>query len=233
MRRTALAAGLAAALAALPAAAEPLFWSVQVERLEYRFGRDHDALAVEPDAFIGTDALKLRYRGEAEFDLADDSLEVFEHELLLQVPVSDFFDAHAGVRLDRPDGPDRSYAVLGLHGLAPQWIELDLDLFLSDRGDPSARLEAEYEAVITNRLILTPSIELDLPFADDPGTGQGGWAPTLEAGLRLGWDLVDRALAPYVGVHYERRFGETGRIARAGGGNADAVFLVAGVRLMY
>jgi uncharacterized protein involved in copper resistance len=99
------ACALAAALTG-PVAAEPLIWGVQAEQFEYRFGEDADALAWEADAFVGTDAAKLRYQGEGEFDLEEDSLEAWENRLVVQVPVSPFFDAKAGVRYDAPDGPD-------------------------------------------------------------------------------------------------------------------------------
>jgi copper resistance protein B len=145
--------------------------------------------------------------------------------------VAEFWDVVAGVRVDTPDGPDRVWGVIGLHGLAPQWFEIDADLFLSD--EPAFRIDAEYEALITNRLILVPSIELDLPFTDDEAAGLGAFAPKLEVGARLGYDLVDRAFTPYVGVHYERAFGETADLARRDGGEAGAVFFVAGARVMF
>ena len=147
------------------------------------------------------------------------------------MPISPFFDAVGGIRVDTPEGPNRAHAVIGLHGLAQQWFELDADLFLSDH--PSFRFEAEYEGLITNRIILTPSIELDLPFTDDPALDQGAWGPKIEVGLRLSYDLVDRAVSPYIGVHYERVFGKTASIARGNGEDTGAVFFVAGTRLIF
>ncbi|MFO7857287.1 MAG: copper resistance protein B [Paracoccaceae bacterium] len=224
------AALLFAALPAAAAAAEaPIYWGVQVEQLEGRFG-DAEAFAWDGDAFVGTDELKLVLRSEAE--LEHGAFEALENQLRLQTPVSTFFDAVAGVRLDTPEGgPDRVHAVLGVHGLARQWFEVDADLFLSDH--PSARFEAEYEALITNRVILVPSLEVDLPLADDEALDLGGFAPKVEIGARLGYDLVDRAVAPYVGVHYERRLGESADRTRRAGGDADALSVVLGVRLMY
>jgi copper resistance protein B len=121
--------------------------------------------------------------------------------------------------------------VLGIHGLAPQWFEVDLDLFLSEY--PTLRFEVEYEALITNRLILTPSFEIDVPLNDDRETGQGGFGPTVEIGARLSYDLIDRAVSPYIGVHWERSFGETATLARAEGEEASSVYIVAGLRLMF
>lgn len=206
-------------------------WGLQVEQLEYRVGENVNVAAYDLDAYVGTDELKVVWRSEGEFETEERAWETLENQLRVQVPISPFFDAVAGVRLDTPEGPNRVHAVVGLHGLAPQWFEVDLDLFLSDY--PSFRFEAEYEGLITNRIILVPSIELDIPFRDDPASDVGALGPKLEVGLRLSYDLIDRAFSPYIGVHYERVFGETADIARSNGAEIDAVFFVAGARIQY
>ena len=190
-----------------------------------------DVLAWDGDAVIGTDELKFVLRSEGEFETDGDVMESMETQARIQVPVSDFFDAAAGVRFDTPEGPDRVHAVFGLKGLAPQWFEIDADLYLSR--NPSFRFEVEYEALITNHLILTPSLEIDLPFNDDREIDRGAWGPKTEIGARLSYDLVDRAIAPYVGVHYERYFGETKNIKVAEGKEGDALWFVTGIRLQF
>ena len=227
-----LAGALAPAiLLASPVAAEQLIWGIQAEQLEYRIGDESDVFAWDFDAIIGTDELKFVWRSEAEFSLEEDAFETLENQARLQVPISDFFDAVAGVRVDTPEGPDRVYGVIGLHGLAQQWFEVDADLFIGE--DSSARFEVEYEGLITNRITFVPSIELDLPFTDDDDIGAGAWGPTLEVGARLSYDLVDRAISPYIGVHYERLFGESADLARDDGEDDDAVFIVIGTRILF
>ena len=227
-----LAGALAPALFGLaPASAEELLWGIQIEQLEYRVGEDENVAAYDLDAFVGSDELKVVWRSEGEFATEERAWEALENQIRVQVPVSTFFDAVAGVRVDTPEGPTRVHAVFGLHGLAQQWFEVDLDLFVSDH--PSFRFEAEYEGLITNRVIAVPSIELNVPFTDDPSSDVGAWGPKLEVGFRLSYDLVDRAISPYVGVHYERVFGETASIARANGEDPGALFFVAGTRLMF
>lgn len=213
--------------------AEALIWGVQLEQLEHRWAEDDqsDVLAWDGRATIGTDELKFVVRSEGEFQTNSDQLEAMETQLRLQKPISKFFDAVAGIRVDTPDGRDRVHGVLGVHGLAPQWFEVDADLFVSDK--PSARFEVEYEALITNYLILTPSIEFNLPLRDDNGAEVAAWGPKMEIGARLSYDLVDRAVAPYLGVHYERVFGDTLDIKEAEGEEGDGLFFVAGVRLIF
>jgi copper resistance protein B len=213
-RWIALAGALVPAIFSLsPAAAEPYFGGFQAEQLEYRTDGDDDIFAWDFDAFFGTDELRFVWRSEAEYDIDEDAFETLENQARFQTPISDFFDAVVGARVDTPSGPDRAYGVLGVHGLAQQWFEIDADLFISD--NPQFRFEAEYEGLITNRVILTPSV------------------PKLEVGARLSYDLIDRALSPYIGVHYERLFGESGDLARDEGEDRDQVLFVVGARLMF
>lgn len=232
LKRIAPAGALAAIMVlGSPSSAEPLIWGIQVEQFEIRAGEGSEILAWDADSLIGTDEWRVVWRSEGEYALDEGAFETLENQLRLQLPVSDFFDAVLGVRVDTPAGPNRAYGVVGLHGLAPQWLEVDADLFLSDA--PWFRLEVEYEALITNRLILTPVVEFDLPLADDRAIGAVALGPTLEVGARLSYDLVDRAIAPYVGIHYERAFGGTADLARADGEDVGAVHFVVGTRLMF
>jgi len=212
--------------------AEQLIYGVQIEQIEYRFAdKGSNVMAWDGDFIAGTDELKFVLRSEGEFETKTDKMEKLETQARLQMPVSTFFDAVAGFRADTPEGPDRVHGVIGLHGLAPQWFEIDADLFVSD--NPSFRFEVEYEALITNYWILTPSVEFDLPFTDDTEIGIGAWGSRLEVGARLSYDLIDRAVAPYIGVHYERLFGKTQDLKEAEGENADGLFFVTGIRLMF
>ncbi|MGB0411333.1 MAG: copper resistance protein B [Pikeienuella sp.] len=222
-----LTAGVA--LAAEPASS--VFFGAQVEQFEVRKQNGEDVLAWDFDATIGTDELKGVIRSEAEYDLRGDEFETLEIQLRGAVPVSPFFDAIAGIRLDASDGARRADGVIGIHGLAQQWVEVDLDLFVSR--DPSMRFEAEYEGLITNRITLVPSIEVELPLTNDASREFGAFGPIIEVGARLGYDLIDRAFSPYIGVHYEVALGETADAIRAGGGDTGALFAVIGARMMF
>lgn len=218
-------------LAACPAIAEPIVWGVQVEQLEYRFGEETDVFAWDFDAFAGTDELRLAWRSEAEYATEENGFEQLENQARVVQPISEFFDLAYGLRLDTPKGATRLHGLLGVQGLAPQWLEVDATLFISD--NPFVRFEAEYELLLTNRLNLVPSLEVTLPMTDDRGIGAGAWGPKLETGLRLGYDLIGRSFTPYVGINYERLFGRTGDFARDEGEERDAFFVVIGARLRF
>ncbi len=236
LRGVAFLAALIAPLASASAQeTDFIFYSLNFEQFEYRAGVDEsdDALAWTGDAFVGNDEWKLRLLSEGEYAPKQEVFETLETQLVVQRLATDFFDIKAGVRYDAPVGPNRWYAVVGAHGLAPQWFEVDADLFLSERGDVSARLDVDYELLLTNRLILTPTAEINLAFGSDPAIGVRNGLVSSEVGLRLSYDLIDRAVSPYVGVHYERKFGGTADLAREEGENVDALFLVAGLKMLF
>lgn len=214
------------------ARAEPLTYGIQVEQLEYRSTDEGGTYVWDFDAFAGTDELKFVWRSEGEVAEGSGEIESLENQLRLQMPISRFFDAVVGVYAQTPDDlPERYAAVVGVKGLAPQWFEIDADLLLSDRS--FARFEGEYEALLTNRLIFTPSLEVTLPLQDDPVYMQAAGGATIETGARLSYDLIDRAVAPYIGVNYEKSFGGTADMMRAAGEEDDEFSIVTGVRLMF
>lgn len=213
---------------------ELLIYGLQFEELEYRRGDEGEKLLVwNGDAFVGTDEVKLRWLGGGEYDTSDGSFEGVENSLVLQYPISDFFDLKGGLRLDTPDGPDRAYGLLGVTGLAPQWFEVDAGFFMSETGNASARLDVEYELLLTNRLILTPSAEVNVAFSSDPEIGIGSGVSDIEAGVRLSYDVIDRTVSPYLGVVYERKLGQTENLARNEGEDYEGWRAVIGTKLMF
>ena len=195
-------------------------------------GIDHDAAENSRGACrTSLCDLGLTSHSEGEFATKNDNFERLENQLRAQVPISTFFDAVGGVRFSSPSTGNRFDGVIGLHGLAPQFFEVDADLFVGEY--PSARLDVDYEVLLTNRLIATPTIELNLPFTDDTKYGKAAFGPSLEVGLRLSYDVVDRLLSPYIGIHYERSFGGTANIKRSEGEDAGAVFFLVGAKMIF
>lgn len=214
--------------------ASPMVYGMQVDELELRRGDENEnRLVWNLDAFVGNDEARFRWISQGEYDRKGASYERLENQFVVQAPVSDFFDVKAGVRIDTPKGPNRWYGVVGLTGLAPQWIEVNADLFVNELGDASARLNAEYELLITNRLILTPSVDLNAAFSDDTKIEIKSGLSSAELGLRLSYDVVDRLFSPYVGVVYESKLGNTADLARSEGQDFETWFGVAGVKMVF
>ena len=108
-----------------------------------------------------------------------------------------------------------------------------MDLFVSETGDLSTRFDVEYELLLTNRLILTPSAEVDIAFSEDSEIGIGSGLSSAEIGLRLSYDVLDRSISPYAGVVYERAFGGTADFARRDGEDTETWFGVVGMKLLF
>jgi copper resistance protein B len=214
---------------------EPLkVWGAQFEEFEYRYSDNDEEIGVwDADFFYGTDNMKARWLSSGEYSFEDQAYENIENQLVGQIPISKFFDAKAGVRFDTPEGPDRTYAVLGVAGLAPQWFEIDANLYVSKDGDTSADLDAEYELLFTNYWILTATLDATVAFSEDREIGVGKGLVSTETGLRLSYDLIDRAFSPYVGIVHERKYGDTADFARADGGSTEDWFAVIGARLSF
>ncbi|SFR44403.1 copper resistance protein B [Marinobacter daqiaonensis] len=209
-------------------------WGIGAEKFEYRYSDTGEELAVvEGDAFYGSDELKFRWLFEGEWEETHDAWETVENQFVAQVPVDDFWDAKGGIRIDTPKGPDRVYGVLGLTGLAPYWFEIDTNLYLSDEGDASVDFEAEYELLITNYWIVSATFETMVALSEDREIGVGKGLNYTEMGLRLSYDLIDRAFSPYVGVVHERKFGDTADFAEGDGGSTEDWFAVIGARIAF
>jgi copper resistance protein B len=206
-------------------------YKVLLDRFEYRAVQGRDGFAWEGEGWYGGDydRLWVKTEGEGAFGEAVEGAEV---QALYSRAIDPWFNLQAGVRYDIRPEPARAHLALGVQGLAPYWFEVDGALFLSDKGELTARLEAEYDQRITNRLILQPRVELDLSAQDVPELGIGAGLSSAEAGLRLRYEFVPE-FAPYVGVQYERRFGDTADFARAAGEDADGWAALVGLRAWF
>ena len=167
--------------------------------------------------------------GEGAFGERPEHVEV---QALYGRALNPWFDLQIGIRHDfRPD-PERTHLVVGIEGLAPYWFEVDAALFLSQKGELTARFEGEYDQRITRKLILQPRLELNLSAQDAQRIGLGSGLSSAEAGLRLRYEFVPE-FAPYIGVEYEQKFGDTARFARAAGEDRGGWNLVGGIRLWF
>jgi copper resistance protein B len=202
-----------------------------VDRLEYRALDGGDGYAWDAEGWYGGDydRIWLKSEGEGAFGESPEQVEV---QALYGRAIDPWFNLQAGLRHDfRPD-PERTHLMLGIQGLAPYWFEVDGSLFLSDEGDLTARLEAEYDQRITQQLILQPAVEIDLALQDVPELGIGAGLSSAEAGLRLRYEIAPE-FAPYVGIEYERAFGDTADFARAAGEDAGGWSLLVGLRTWF
>ena len=201
-------------LSSAPAHHEPLVGHVLFDQFEYRFGEDgNDAVAWDGQAWYGGDYERVWIKTIGEYSEAEDKFENAEIQLLYSRLLGYYWDLQGGVRFDPAPSPERFYGVIGLQGLAPGYFEVDLQGFVSERGDLSARFEAEYDILITQRLVLQPKFETNVAAQRVRELGVGSGINDIELGLRLRYELA-REFAPYVGVSWDRKVGQTARLAR-------------------
>ncbi|OFX00697.1 MAG: copper resistance protein CopB [Alphaproteobacteria bacterium RIFCSPHIGHO2_12_FULL_63_12] len=205
---------------------------VEGERLEYQTNDGDPVFLWDAQGYYGGYLNKLWIKTEGEYDFSADEFSDAEVQALYSRAIGSFWDVQMGVRHDFLPDEDRTYGVLGVQGLSPYLFEIDAAAFISGHGDVTARLEAEYEILLTQRLILQPRAELNLALQDVPALEIGSGLSAAEAGLRLRYEFR-REFAPYVGVSWERRLGDTADFARAAGEDPQAVSFVAGVRLWF
>ncbi|GAA4643426.1 copper resistance protein B [Pontixanthobacter gangjinensis] len=204
--------------------------TLMVERFEARIADGEEGYLWDAQAWYGGDIDKIWLKTEGEGEIGG-SVEDFEVQALWSHAIAPFFDLQAGARLDiEPE--TRSHLVLGIQGLVPYMWHVDAALFLSDRGDLTARVEAEYDQKITQSLILQPRAEFELSASDIPERGIGAGLTKVEAGVRLRYEFT-REFAPYLGAEYEAKLGDTADIARAAGDDPTGVKFLAGIRFWF
>lgn len=206
-------------------------YQVLIDQLEYTRSRGGgDGLAWEAQGWVGRDYNRLWFKTEGARQ--GGKTEEGRLDLLWSRPVAAFWDLQAGVRRDFGEGAKRNWLALGVQGVAPYWFDVEATAYLGNSGRTALRLAAEYQFVLTQRTILTPEIEANLYGKSDLARGVGSGLSDLTVGLRLRHE-IRRELAPYIGVSWGRRFGETADLARAAGSGATERQFVAGVRTWF
>ena len=207
------------------------FSQLMIDRAEYRAHKGGDSYHWEGEGWIGGDINRLAIKSEGE-GAVDGALHSAEVQARYSRAIDPWWNLIAGVRHDIRPQPQRSYATIGIDGRAPYWFEVEAQAFLSDRGDAHFRIEGSYDQRITQRLILQPAAELNVAAQDVPELGIGAGLSDVELGLRLRYELA-REFAPYVGINWERRVGDSARFARAAGEGAATTSLVMGLRFWF
>ena len=209
---------------------DPLLTMLVVDQLEIRTADGRDPLVWDAEGWVGKDLHKFWIKTEGEY--VSDRVEEVELQALYSRAVTPFWDLQFGWRRDIRPTPARDWLAFGLKGLAPYFFDIDVALFIGDSGRTSARLQIEYEEMLTQRLILVPEIELNLYGKDDPATGIGSGLSNIEVGLRLRYE-IRREFAPYIGLNWTHLYGRTADFARAEGADVDDTQFVFGVSVWY
>lgn len=203
---------------------------VLLDRFERRDAEGGHLLAWEASAWIGNDIDRLWLRSDGE--APDMDVESATLEVLYGRAIATWWDAVAGLRHDVGDGPSRTFAALGVMGVAPGKLEVEATAYLGQSGRTAAEVEVEYDTLLTNRLILQWTAGAEFHGQDDVERGIGAGLSAVEAGLRLRYEFT-RRFAPYIGVAWERAHGDTAAFRRADGHDTEAASFVVGARTWF
>jgi copper resistance protein B len=206
------------------------FASVRVDRLEYVRAGSDEGLAYEGQAWFGGTYNRAVLKAEGE--VAGGKLQDARTELLWGHAVSTFWDTQLGVRVDNGEGPNREWLAFGVQGLAPYWFEVDATAYAGPSGRTALRLSAEYDLLITQRLVLQPRVEVNFYGKSDEAREIGSGLSNGTVGLRLKYQ-VTRQFMPYIGVEWAGKFGQTATFARDAGERAHETRFVAGLSLQF
>jgi copper resistance protein B len=209
---------------------DPLITKVMVDKLETRITDGPNPLVLEADAWVGYDLDKLWVKTDVE--RVDGKTEEAELQLLYSRAIAPFWDFQAGWRRNIKPQPHRDCLALGVKGLAPYLFDVDAGLFVGSSGQFSARLDAEYDYLFTQKWVLSPELSINLYSKDDAAVGIGSGLSDMAFGLRLRYQ-IRREFAPYIGVNWSRKFGQTADYTEAEGGDASDTQVVAGIRAWF
>ena len=203
---------------------------VLFDQLEWQAGDGITAGNWDNRGWIGRDVNRFWFRTEGEAE--DGDLAEAQAHALYGRAIHRWWDVVAGVRQDFRPGPARTWAAVGVQGLAPYWFEVEATAYIGESGRTHFRVETEYELLLTNRLILQPLVELEIYGKSDPERGIGAGLSSGEAGLRVRYEFR-REFAPDIGVTWNRKFFGTGDFARAAGEDTGGARLATGVRVWF
>ena len=204
-------------------------WQVLFDKFGVSRNRDgQNALDWDGRFWFGTATDRLVVKSEGESGGGSDG----KVEAFWSHAVSPFWDLQLGARRDIGTGPKRNWAAFGIEGVLPYNVELETTAYVGASGRTALALKAEYDLLLTQRLIFTPELEASLYGKSDAERGIGSGLSTGSLSLRLRYE-VTREFAPYIGVSFERKFGQTARYASDAGASRSQTAVMAGVRFWF
>lgn len=213
----------------LKLADEHVFKSLLANRFEY--DSDSETSLYDLQAWVGTTYDRLVVK--AEGDINKGTLKESQTDILWSHATSTFWDTQIGVRVDSfAEGESRQWLAVGVQGLAPYWFELDIAGYVDADGKTAFAVEAEYELMLTQRLILQPRTEITAYGKDDEINGVGQGLSSSALGVRLRYEF-SRQFAPYVGIERNQMFGKTADYAQSTGEASSETRYVAGLRFWF
>ncbi|RZA04934.1 MAG: copper resistance protein B [Moraxellaceae bacterium] len=207
---------------------DPILANLMFDKLEKRDTKNPKFL-IDAQSWIGTDLNKFWLKADVENHQGE--TEHAEMQALYSRAVAPFWDIQIGIRQDTKP-MTRTWSVLGIQGLAPYFFDIDAALFIGEAGRTAAKISAEYDLRFTQRLILSPEIEIAIYGQNDTEAGVGSGLSSVNTGLRLRYE-IRREFAPYIGIDWSKKFGTTANYNRRQNEGVSDTQWVMGLRMWY
>lgn len=204
---------------------DPLRATFMMDKLDYKIN-DEKAMNWDAYGYMGYDTNKVYIFSEGELNQDESSLES-ENKLVISHGISSFWDIQAGIGYDKGDYYNQVWGVIGIQGLAPYFFETRVVILIDSNGNIGLKVDCEYEALITQKLILTPNIELSAYTKENISMEKGSGLSNIILGVDLRYELK-REFAPYLGAQWEKNLGRTNYYA-----TINRVSVVAGLRFWF
>jgi copper resistance protein B len=210
----------------------PIEHYFQLDRAEYGIQGGTDTYLWEGTGWIGGNYNKLWLKTEGDGPVHGGPPDSAQFQAKYGRAISPLFSAQIGLRYDVDPTPTQGFAVFDLQGLAPYWFEVENQLYVSQHGDVSFDGEYEYDLLLTQRLILAPRVEFTVAATSAPKYDLGSGLRSTEMGLRLRYE-IKREFAPYIGVRWDKQYGDTQNMAHAAGESTSSTAFVVGLHAWY
>lgn len=208
---------------------DPMLTKIMLDQFEYDL-KSNNTASWDAQAWSGYDLNKFWLKTEGEY--IGSNVQEAELQALYSRAILPYWDVQLGFRKDIKPSPSREWAVIGIQGLAPYFFDLDVTFFIDKEGGTAFRLNGEYEILITQRLILTPEIEINLYGKNDPEKGIGSGLADLSTELRLAYRIT-REFSPYIGINWIKKMGDTADYATEEGEEVRETQFVIGIKAWF
>jgi copper resistance protein B len=211
-----------------------------VDVLDYRpkisGGQGHDDYRWDIEGWYGGDYNRLWFKSEGQRDTAFKADYDVDFQLLYGRFIRKHYDLQIGSRVETQSfkgrNVTRGLGVIGIEGLVPYNYEFESALFIDQNGAVSARLSFTKDLLLTQRLIFQARFETNAAIQRVERFTTGSGLNNLEFGARLRYE-IRREFAPYIGISFDRSFGETATLVRQDGGDSSQVRFVVGIRAWF
>ena len=211
-----------------------------IDVLDYRpkisGGQGHDDYRWDVEGWYGGGYNRLWFKSEGQRDTAFKADYDVDVQLLYGRFIQKHYDLQIGSRVETQSfkgrNVTRGLGVIGIQGLVPYNYEFESALFIDQAGAVSARLSFTKDLLLTQRLIFQARFESNAAVQRVERFTTGSGLNNLEFGVRLRYE-IRREFAPYVGISFDRSFGETATLVRQDGGDSTQVRFVVGVRAWF